>query len=57
MKTKGNLNKVHWYRYAMEAFSFVQVHHFPFNLPLRLHQNHLSKHISLKGLSYSISSP
>jgi hypothetical protein len=40
----------------MEAFSFVQVHHFPFNLPLRLHQNHLSKHISLKGSSCSISS-
>jgi hypothetical protein len=36
---------------------FGQVHLFPFNSTLRLCQNHLSKHISIKGSSYSTSSP
>jgi hypothetical protein len=36
---------------------FVQVHHFHFKSPLRLHQNFLSKHVSLKGPSSNISSP
>jgi hypothetical protein len=51
MNTKGNLNMVQWYRYTVEAFFVVQVHHFAFNSPLRLHQSHLNKHISLKGSS------
>jgi hypothetical protein len=36
---------------------FFQVHHFPFHSPLRLHQNHLSKHVSLNGTSCNTSSP
>jgi hypothetical protein len=42
LRAKGNetrrvtWNKVQCYCYAVEAFFFVQVHHFPFNPPLRL---------------------
>jgi hypothetical protein len=63
MKTKGNeepselKNKVQWHCSPVETYSFVQIHLFPFNPPLRLYQNHLSKHISLKGSSCGISSP
>jgi hypothetical protein len=39
------------------SLCMVQVHLFPFNAPLRLHQVHLNTKVSLKGLSCGTSPP
>jgi hypothetical protein len=63
MKSKGNENPRQFGTkyidtvYVVEASSFIQIHLFPFNIPLILHRLNSNKIISLKRLNCSIFSP